>query len=69
LFLGESEGQNRGHGFNEDELFAREEREVVICCELILSGVVNGFFFTIRFITLYIGICGLYGSRKEQFFA
>jgi hypothetical protein len=41
----------------------------VICRELILSGVVNGFFFTIRFITLYIGIRGLYGSRKEQFFA
>jgi hypothetical protein len=38
----------------------------VIYGELILSGIVNGFFFTIRFITLYRGICGSYGSPKAQ---
>jgi hypothetical protein len=49
LLLGESAGRNQGHGFE-------QEREVVICRELILCGIVNGFFFTIRIITLYRGI-------------
>ena len=56
LFLGESAGRNRGHGFErvvgDEALCAWGEREVVIYCELILSGIVNGIFSTTKLMTL-----------------